>query len=84
MAQDQVPTWALLISNSDHGVADFAAWVEDRKRSLVETATLTAETMDQVIAARLACGELDALVGIVSWTGEEEQRLAALMGVENG
>lgn len=82
--QSQIPTWALLISNSEHGVADFTAWVEERKRSLMETATLTAQSMENVIGARLACGELDVLVGIVSWTGEEEQRYAALLGVENG
>lgn len=82
MEQLEVPTWALLISNSDQGLLDFIEWIAERKRYLADNAVLAGRNWEEVLGARYAIGELDALLAVVRWTSEEEARVAYAHGGE--
>jgi hypothetical protein len=71
---NSLPRWAEVLGSDPVLRVDFSKWVEERCEMYAREGVVRSKDMGEVLGYRFLIGELEALLGMVSWNVEEGQR----------
>lgn len=71
---NSLPRWAVALGSDPALRSDFEEWAKDRVGMYSREGVLVSRDMGEVMGYRFMIGELEAMMGMVFWTVEENQR----------